>query len=93
MKVFGKILKSLVALAAIAGAVYAVINYGDKILAWIKEKLHWDCCCGDNCCCCDDDCCCDCDCEEASAEQIAEEPTEETAEEASVQAEETDFEG
>ena len=62
MKVFGKILKFLAAVAAIAGAVYAAITYGDKIIAWVKEKLNLTCCCGDDCCCCD--CDCDCDCEE-----------------------------
>ena len=33
MKVFSKIVKILTALAAIAGAVYAIATYGDKIVA------------------------------------------------------------
>ena len=79
MKVFGTIMKVLVALAAVAGAVYAVATYGDKIVAWAKNLLG-KCCCGE-CCCCEDDCCCEeeaCCCEEAAEE--------------AVQAEEADFE-
>ena len=79
MKVFGTIMKVLVALAAVAGAVYAVATYGDKIVAWAKNLLG-KCCC-DECCCCEDDCCCEeeaCCCEEAAEE--------------AVQAEEADFE-
>ena len=84
MKVFGTIMKILVALAAIAGAVYAVATYGDKIVAWAKNLLG-KCCC-DECCCCEDDCCeDDCCCEEEAC------CCEEAAEEA-VQAEEADFE-
>lgn len=89
MKVFGKILKALAALAAIAGAVYVTINYGEKIVAWVKEKLNLTCCCGDDCC-CEEECCCgNCECEEAPADETAE-AVEETP---AVQAEETDFEG
>lgn len=83
MKVFGNILKVLVALAAIAGLVYVVATYGDKIVAWAKKML------GKNCC--TSECCC----EEAVEEVIKEEaPAEEApAEDSAVQAEEADFEG
>ena len=77
MKVFVKI---AVALAAIAGAVYVGVTYGDKIVAWVKSKLSaCKCCCGGECDC---DCDCDCDCEEIE-ETVADE----------VVAAETDFEG
>ena len=39
MKIFTNIVKVLVALSAIAGAVYAVATYGDKIVAWAKKLL------------------------------------------------------
>ena len=80
MKVFTAILKVLAALAAIAGIVYVIATYGDKIVAWAKKVLGCTCeCCGCECD-CDCDCDCDCNCEEAEA-----------AEE--VVAEESDFEG
>ena len=69
MKVFSTIMKIVAVLAAIAGIVYVVATYGDKIVAWAKKVLRISedyCCCED--CCCDDDCCCtedDCCCEEA----------------------------
>ena len=44
MKVIGTILKILAALAAIAGAVYVIATYGDKIVAWAKSLLN-KCCC------------------------------------------------
>lgn len=37
MKVFSVIAKILTALAAIAGAIYIIATYGDKIVAWAKE--------------------------------------------------------
>lgn len=40
MKIFTNIVKALVALAAVAGAVYAVATYGDKIVAWAKKLLN-----------------------------------------------------
>lgn len=76
MKTF---LKVLAALAAIAGAVYVVATYGDKIVAWAKKLLNCCCnCCNDECC-CGDDCCCgdECTCEA----------------EDTVEANEADFEG
>lgn len=60
MKVFNAILKVLAVLAAIAGVVYVVATYGDKIVAWAKKML--------GCCNCDCDCDCDCECEDAPAE-------------------------
>ena len=90
MKVFGVVIKILVALAAVAGAVYIAATYGDKIVAWAKKLLN-SC----SCCC---DCDCDCDCEEGECECCCcEEATEEVAEaEAPAEeapATEADFEG
>ena len=39
MKAFTLIVKILAALAAIAGVVYIVATYGDKIVAWCKDLL------------------------------------------------------
>ena len=89
MKIFATIMKIVAALAAVAGIVYVVATYGDKIVAWAKGLLgKCSCCCGDECCCCEEDCCCEetCCCEEA-AEEVAEEAAAET-----VEAEEKDFE-
>ncbi len=95
MKIAATIAKILTALAAIAGIVYIIATYGDKIVAWAKNLLGKDecegceCNCDGECTCeceCDDCDCCDCECE------CEEEVVEETAEEAPA-AEETDFEG
>ncbi len=47
MKAIGNILKVLVALAAIAGAVYVIVKYGDQIVAWTKKTVnkYFPCCC------------------------------------------------
>ena len=37
MKAFSTVVKILTALAAVAGAVYVVATYGDKIVAWAKK--------------------------------------------------------
>lgn len=37
MKALNTIMKLLAALVAVAGAVYVVATYGDKIVAWAKE--------------------------------------------------------
>lgn len=37
MKAFNTIMKLLAALAAVAGAVYVVATYGDKIVTWAKK--------------------------------------------------------
>ena len=39
MKTFSLIVKIMTALAAIAGIVYIVATYGDKIVAWCKDLL------------------------------------------------------
>ncbi len=64
MKVLGNVLKVLAALAAIAGAVYVAVTYGDKIVAWCKKQLNRLCCCSQG------------DFEEAPAEEV---PAEEGA--------------
>lgn len=103
MKAFAIIAKVLTALAAIAGVVYIIATYGDKIVAWAKNLLNCDACAGCECnengectceCECDDcDCCdcecddCDCDCECECEEEAAEETEEAPA------ADEADFEG
>ena len=85
------VFKLLTALAAIAGAVYVIATYGDKIVAWAKKVLA-------SCPCCDNTCECVCEGEgecqcEAPAEEAAEEaPVEEIViEESEPVAEETDF--
>lgn len=48
MKAWKVILNILAVLAAVAGAIYALATYGDKIVAWCKEllnKLDGLCCC------------------------------------------------
>ena len=98
MKVFSNILKVVAALAAVAGIVYVVVNYGDKIVAWAKKLLgKCECCCGCGCdceceCdgeCCEGECCCEEQCECCEAEEVTEAP----AEEAEPVATEADFEG
>ena len=64
MKTFANVMKVIAALAAIAGIVSVIVNYGDKIVAWFKERFG--CCCG----------CCDCCEEDAPAEDA---PAEEAA--------------
>ena len=67
MKVFSTITKIVAALAAIAGIVYVVATYGDKIVAWAKKALRISedyCCCCEDCDCEECDCDCECDCEE-----------------------------
>ena len=39
MKTLNAIVKVLAALAAVAGAVYLVAAYGDKIVAWAKRVI------------------------------------------------------
>ena len=79
MKVFSTILKIVAALAVVAGIVYVVATYGDKIVAWAKKLLgKFECCC-----CGDEDCCCECECEEECVEEAA----------PAAEAEEADFEG
>ncbi len=106
MKALNVVMKVLAALAAVAGVVYVIATYGDKIVAGAKKLLGM--CCGCDCedCECNEDgeCCCPCECDNCDcrdcgceeAEEAAEEAVEETAEEAAeetVEANETDFEG
>lgn len=68
MKAFTTILKIVAALAAIAGVIYVIATYGDKLTAWAKKMLDkFNCCCF---------CDCDCDC----CEEVDEIPAEEVAE-------------
>lgn len=85
MKVFRGIMKVLAALAAVAGAIYVLATYGEKIVAWCKKILDKvnDCCCG-GACCCGDDCCCESTAEEVVSAEVT--PPEETP------ADESDFE-
>ena len=99
MKAFAIIAKVLTALVAIAGVVYIIATYGDKIVAWAKNLLNRDACAGCECnvdgectceCECDDCDCCDCECDECECE-CEEEAVVETEE--APAAEEADFEG
>lgn len=104
MKVVGIILKIVAALAAVAGIVYVVAKYGDKMVLWAKKLLGiCDCDCECQCDCegdCDD-CQCEEDCDDCPCEgccncgdEVVEEVIEEAAEEeAPVEADEADFEG
>jgi hypothetical protein len=60
MKALNNIVKILTALAAVAGAVYLIATYGDKLVAWAKGLLgKCSCCCGN--------CECECECAEEAA--------------------------
>lgn len=104
MKIFANIMKIVAALAAVAGVVYVLATYGDKIVAWAK-KLLASCpckCSGEDTCACDGEGACVCaaetpaeeaPAEEATAEEApVEEPTPVPAEDVPV-ADEKDFEG
>lgn len=57
MKVFGMIMKILAALAVVAGIIYVLATYGDKIVAWARKLL---CRIEDGCgmkCACEATCC------------------------------------
>ena len=88
MKVFGFIAKLVVALAAIAGIAYVVVNYGDKIVAWFQKVFGDMFCCKEACVIEETD-------DEAADESVIEEVvTEEIVpEEGEVVAAEGDFEG
>ena len=47
MNTFKAVVKILAALAAVAGAIYLIATYGDKIVAWAKKLLK-------NCPCCNE---------------------------------------
>ena len=59
MKTVNTIIKIVTALAAVAGAIYLIATYGDKIVAWAKKLLD-SCPCKCNC---DIEDCADCDCQ------------------------------
>lgn len=100
MKTFNVIAKVVAALAAIAGIVYVVATYGDKIVAWAKKLLGKGCCCCDECECADcecnenGECTCECDCDECECcEDISEDETcDDVTEEEVVEASDKDFE-
>ena len=79
------VLKILTALAAIAGAIYVIATYGDKIVAWAKNILASCPCCNNTCECeCEGEgeCKCGGECKcaaEAAEEEVAEEPASEEA--------------
>ena len=63
MKAFKVIAKIVVALAAIAGIVYVIATYGDRIVAWARKLINrYTCCCDCECDC--DECDCEDDCED-----------------------------
>jgi hypothetical protein len=92
MNAFKTVMKILTALAAIAGVIYIIATYGDKIVAWAKKLLaQCPCKCNvDDCaeCECEGECKCDCECacECETAEEPA--PAEEAAPAEEVPAEE-----
>ena len=103
MNAFKTVMKILTALAAIAGIIYIIATYGDKIVAWAKNLVEncpckCKCNCDSECACkCEGgcDCQCECECEEAPAEEaapVAEEVIEEVIVEAGEPvADEADF--
>lgn len=85
MNAFKIVMKILTALAAIAGVIYIIATYGDKIVAWAKNLLaQCPCKCNmDDCteceCECEGECKCNCECScdcEAAEEAV---PAEEAA--------------
>lgn len=95
MNCFKTVMKILTALAAIAGVIYIIATYGDKIVAWAKKVLE-NCPCKCKCecegeceCKCDGNCDCECECEctcEAEEAPAEEAPAEEVIEEVIVEA-------
>ena len=75
MKVFNTIVKIVVALAAVAGAIYVAATYGDKIIAWAKKLLSAAPCNCDCDCDCDGECTCDCTDEPVAEETVEEAPS------------------
>ena len=96
MKTAKIIAKTVVGLAAVAGAVYVVATYGEQIVAWWKKMLASLPCCNCKCTCdCESECTCDgeCTCEckntieevvEAEIPEAEEAPAEEPAAEEAV---------
>ena len=59
MKALKVIAKIVLALAAVAGIVYVIAVYGERIVAWARKLLNrFTCCCDCDCDDDDDDCCC-----------------------------------
>ena len=89
MKTVNTIIKIVTALAAVAGAIYLIATYGDKIVAWAKKLLD-SCPCK---CTCDIEDCADCDCQAdcpcADIDDEVEVEIEETPAEEEAPAEET----
>lgn len=93
MKIFSIVMKVVLALTAVAGAVYLAATYGDKIVAWAKKTLGTCKCCQEV-----DDTAEEPEAPAVDAPAAEEAPAEETAEETpagetDVTASETDFEG
>ena len=62
MKTASVIIKILIAIVAVAGLIFVIATYGDKIVSWAKKFLNkrkGTCECD-----CDDCDCDDCDCED-----------------------------
>lgn len=99
MKAINTIVKILAAAAAVAGVVYVIATYGDKIVAWAKN-LVGSCKCGCTCTCdgdctCEESCVCPCACEDDEKEANAESSCTcdvQTSEKDAPVAEEKDFE-
>lgn len=96
MKSVNIIVKILAALAAVAGVVFVIATFGDKIVAWAKKLIGCKCECECEC----DDCECeceDCECESEEVveaeEEVAEEPAAEEIPADAVVATDADFEG
>ncbi len=75
MKTAKFIAKIVVALAAVAGAVYVVATYGEQIVAWCRKVLASLPCCGCKCTCdCESECTCDgectCECKDTIEEVV-----------------------
>lgn len=83
MKVFGIVVKIVLALVAVAGIIYLAATYGDRVVAWAKGLLKGKCSCGGDCNCEEGECTCDCEDEEVTVEVVESEPV----------ATEGDFEG
>ena len=60
MKTAKVVAKIVIALAAVAGAVYVVATYGEQIVAWCRKMLASLPCCNCKCTCdCESECTCD----------------------------------
>lgn len=94
MKALKVIAKIVLALAAVAGIVYVIATYGDRIVAWARKLLNrCNCCCSCEGDC--DDCDCEEDCDNCPCECTCECPCTEEQEsnDGAVVADQADFEG